>query len=109
MRSRSTPAASKSTRVGTYETFSDSAQATAAAWAESLKVSYVPTLVLFDAAGVERLRMEAYFRPFHVAGSLEYVSGGAWQREPSFQRWLQSKGDDMRRRGAAPDLWNLSL
>jgi thioredoxin-related protein len=79
---------------------------TAAAWAETLKIGYVPSLVLFDAGGTERLRMEAYFRPFHVAGSLEYVSGGAWQREPSFQRWLQSKGDDMRRRGTAPDLWN---
>jgi thioredoxin-related protein len=79
---------------------------TAAAWAEALKIGYVPSLVLFDAGGTERLRMEAYFRPFHVAGSLEYVSGGAWQREPSFQRWLQSRGDDMRRRGTAPDLWN---
>ena len=84
----------------------DGRKATAAAWAESLKVSYVPSLVLFDAGGTERLRLEAYFRPFHVAGSLEYVSGGAWRREPSFQRWLQSKGDDMRRRGATPDLWN---
>jgi len=82
------------------------ARMTQAAWAESLKIGYVPSLVLFDAGGIERLRLEAYFRPFHVAGSLEYVSGGAWRREPSFQRWLQSKGDDLRRRGATPDLWN---
>jgi len=87
-------------------TLPDGRKTTAAAWAEALKIGYVPSLVLFDAGGTERLRMEAYFRPFHVAGSLEYVSGGAWQREPSFQRWLQSKGDDMRRRGTAPDLWN---
>jgi len=82
------------------------AKMSAAAWAEALGIGYVPALVLFDAGGIERLRLEAYFRPFHVAGSLEYVSGGAWQHEPSFQRWLQSKGDDMRRRGAATDLWN---
>jgi thioredoxin-related protein len=84
----------------------DGKRMTTAGWADALKVSYVPTLVLFDASGTERLRMEAYFRPFHVAGSLEYVSGGGWRREPSFQRWLQSKGEDMRRRGATPDLWN---
>src|SRR5678815_5197334 len=31
-------------------------------WARSLKIDYVPTIVLFDAEGRERLRMEAYFR-----------------------------------------------
>jgi len=75
-------------------------------WARSLKIDYVPTLVLFDAAHTERLRMEAYFRPFHVAGSLAYVSSGAWRREPSFQRYLQARADDMRRRGKPVDLWD---
>jgi thioredoxin-related protein len=75
-------------------------------WARSLKIDYVPTLVLFDASGVERLRMEAYFRPFHVAGSLSYVSSGAWRTEPSLQRFLQARGDELRRRGKPVDLWN---
>ena len=81
-------------------------QAKAADWARSLKVDYVPTLVLFDDSGHERLRMEAYFRPFHVAGSLAYVSSGAWRKEPSFQRFLQGRADALRRRGAEVDLWN---
>jgi len=74
--------------------------------ARALEVGYVPTLVLFDAAGREVLRMEAYFRPFHVAGSLEYVSSGAYRREPSLQRFLQARADRMRRQGATVDLWN---
>jgi len=74
--------------------------------ARALKVGYVPALVLFDAGGREVLRMEAYFRPFHVAGSLEYVSSGAYRSEPSLQRFLQAKADRMRRQGAAVDLWN---
>src|SRR3954468_23713682 len=37
-------------------------QAKVADWARSLKIDYVPTIVLFDAQGKERLRMEAYFR-----------------------------------------------
>jgi thioredoxin-related protein len=76
------------------------------AWARSLKIDYVPTIVLFDAGGTERLRMEAYFRAFHVAGSLAYVSSGAWRSEPSFQRFLQARGDALRRQGKPVDLWD---
>lgn len=75
-------------------------------WARSLKIDYVPTIVLFDAGGTERLRMEAYFRAFHVAGSLAYVSSGAWRSEPSLQRFLQARGDALRRQGKPVDLWD---
>ena len=74
--------------------------------AKQLGVGEAPTLVLFDARGTEVLRLEAYFRPFHVAGSLEYVASGAYRKEPSFQRFLQSKADRMRRDGERVDLWN---
>lgn len=74
--------------------------------ARQLRVGDAPTLVLFDAKGEEVLRLEAHFRPFHVAGSLEYVSSGAWRSEPSFQRFLQTKADRMRRGGETVDLWN---
>lgn len=76
------------------------------AQAKQMRVSDAPTLVLFDPGGQEVLRLEAYFRPFHVAGSLEYVSSGAYRREPSLQRFLQSKADRMRRGGERVDLWN---
>ena len=77
----------------------------AAGWARALRVGYVPTLVLFDARGREALRTEAYLRPFHIAGALEYVSSGAYAREPSFQRFLQAKAERMRARGERVDLW----
>ena len=73
--------------------------------ARALKVEQVPTLVLTDARGREALRLEAYFRPFHVAGALEYVSSGAYRKEPSFQRFLQEKADGMRAGGTPVDLW----
>ena len=81
-------------------------QTKAADWAKSLKIDYVPAIVLFDAGGKERLRLEAYFRPFHVAGSLAFVSSGAWRSEPSFQRYLQARGDALRRQGKSVDLWD---
>jgi len=78
----------------------------AAAWAKALGVGYVPAIVLFDAHGREAFRTEAYLRPFHLAGALDYVSSGAYTREPSFQRFLQTRSDAMRSRGERVDLWN---
>lgn len=83
----------------------DGKKATPAGWAAALKIAHVPTLVLFDAGGREIMRLEAYFRPFHIAGALDYVSSGAYRREPSFQRFLQTKADRMRGRGDTVDLW----
>jgi thioredoxin-related protein len=84
----------------------DGRRADASRWAKELGVGYVPTLVLFDARGREVFRAEAYLRPFHVAGALEYVSSGAYAREPSFQRFLQAKAERMKSRGERVDLWD---
>jgi thioredoxin-related protein len=75
-------------------------------WAKDLRLAYAPTLVLFEPGGTEVLRLEAYFRPFHVASALEYVSSGAWRSEPSFQRFLQARAERLRRAGSTVDLWN---
>jgi thioredoxin-related protein len=84
----------------------DGRRSTPAGLAGALGVGFVPTLVLFDARGQEVFRAEAYLRAFHLAGALEYVSSGAYAREPSFQRFLQSKAERMRERGERVDLWN---
>jgi thioredoxin-related protein len=84
----------------------DGKTTSAAAWARTLRVGYVPTLLLFDARGREVLRTEAYLRPFHLSGALDYVSSRAYLREPSFQRFLQAKASDLRARGARVDLWD---
>jgi thioredoxin-related protein len=75
------------------------------AWASSLKLTYVPALLFFDEKGREVFRVEAYMRPFHLAGSLEYVASGAYRTEPSFQRFLQAQADAARGRGETVDLW----
>ena len=84
----------------------DGRNTTPSALAKALDVGFVPTLVLFDARGQEVFRAEAYLRAFHLAGALDYVSSGAYTREPSFQRFLQSKAERMRERGERVDLWN---
>jgi len=77
----------------------------AADWARELKVTYAPTIVFFDMGGREVFRSEAYMRPFHTGGSFEYVVSRAYQKEPSFQRFLQAKSERMRERGQHVELW----
>ena len=77
----------------------------ASEFARSLKIVYTPSIVFFDRAGREVFRIEAYLRPFHLAGSFQYVSSGAYKTQPSFQRFLQAKAERMRARGKAVHLW----
>lgn len=74
-------------------------------WARALNIVYTPSFVFFDASAKEVIRIEAYLRPFHLAGALAYVSSGAYRDEPSFQRFLQSRAERMRREGRPVDLW----
>jgi thioredoxin-related protein len=80
-------------------------QVNASAWASQLGLTYVPSILFFDDRGREVFRVEAYMRPFHLAGSLEYVASGAYRSEPSFQRFLQSEAERQRARGEPVDLW----
>jgi thioredoxin-related protein len=80
------------------------AKTTAEAWARALKVSYTPTVILFD-GGREVFRIEAYVRPFHLAGGLDYVASGGYRKEPSFQRYLQTQAEKLRERGEPVELW----
>lgn len=80
-------------------------QVSAEVWAHELKITYVPSIVFFDAQGAEVFRTEAYVRPFHLIGSFEYVSSGAYRTEPLFQRFLQEKSERLREQGKTVDLW----
>ncbi|MDH5285085.1 MAG: thioredoxin fold domain-containing protein [Betaproteobacteria bacterium] len=88
----------------TEVTLPDGRAAIAQDWARELGVAYAPTIVLFDRAGREALRLEAYMRPFHVAGGFAYVADDAHRSEPSFQRYLQARTEHLRASGQRIDL-----
>lgn len=92
-------------RDGTSITTPDGRALAVAAWARELSIQYAPTLLFFDANGKEVFRVEAYVRPYHLAGALDYVASGAYRTEPSFQRFLQARADAQRHRGQNVDLW----
>lgn len=75
-------------------------------WARELRVQYTPSVVFFDASGEEVFRIGAYLRPFHLANAFRYVADGGYRAEPSFQRYLQARADEMRSRGEPVELWN---
>jgi thioredoxin-related protein len=78
------------------------------------RVNFTPTMNFFprDAAlvsgktGVEAelIRMPGYFKPFHFLSMFEYVRSGR-TKELGFQRFIQEKGDRIRKEGKTLDLW----
>jgi len=77
----------------------DGTVTTASAWAKTLNVQYVPTMVMFDAAGKEVFRTEAYLRTFHVQSALDYVVSGAYLEQSNFQRYIQARADALEAQG----------
>jgi thioredoxin-related protein len=77
---------------------------TAREWANKLNIAYVPAIVFFD-DGAEVMRIEAMFKAFHVQSIMDYVASGAYQREPSFQRFISARADHLREQGIQVDLW----
>lgn len=73
-------------------------------WTKSLDIKYAPTIVLFDKHGKEVIRMEAYLKSFHVQSVLDYVSSGAYKKEPSFQRYIDERAEAIRSKGIEVNL-----
>ncbi len=73
-------------------------------WARELKIAYTPSLVYFDAAGTEIFRVEGYFRPFHLASSMEYVASGSYREQPEFQRFIEARAAARRAKGERVEL-----
>jgi thioredoxin-related protein len=82
----------------------DGEQTTAVEWARKLKIQYAPTMVMFDHSGVEAFRTEAYLKAFHTQSSMDYVLSGAWKTQPSFQRYIAARADELEARGIHVEL-----
>lgn len=78
---------------------------TPAKWAEKLKLSYYPSLVFFDEAGVQVMLMNAYFRNFHTQSVFAYVLEKGYLQEPSFQRYISARGEKLNEKGVDVDIW----
>ena len=82
---------------------------TAALWAEELEVNYFPTIVLFDINGREIVRAASAFRTFHIQSLFDYVLTGAYRMQPSLQRYLSTRSEQLMEAGYDVDIWSYDL
>ncbi len=78
---------------------------TADKWYESLKLTDIPALVIFNEAGREIIRKDAYLKTFHFESILDYALSDAYKSESSFQRFIEHKAEKLRARGIDVDIW----
>ena len=50
--------------------------------------------------GKEVIRTEGYLKSFHNQSVMDYVASLAYQSEPSFQRFIEWRADQLREKGA---------
>lgn len=74
-------------------------------YAKQLNISYFPSVVFLDRQGLEVHRMEGFLKTFHFQSSLAYVLEQAYLRQPSFQRYLSTRGEKLRGMGFDTDIW----
>ncbi|MCP4076069.1 MAG: thioredoxin fold domain-containing protein [Gammaproteobacteria bacterium] len=74
-------------------------------YAKQLNIGYTPSVVLFDKQGKEVHRMEGFLKTFHFQSSLAYVLEQAYLTQPSFQRYISSRGEKLRELGYDTDIW----
>ena len=77
---------------------------TAEEWGKSLNLTYVPTMLFFDASGLEVFRTEGWLRTFHVQSSMEYVLNKEYLHEKEFQRYVEERASKLREQGIEVDL-----
>lgn len=70
----------------------DGRSLTARAWAEDLGLFYAPTLIFFDEAGEEVLRIDSVVRLHRLRSVLEYVLTRGYEDSPTYQRWRMDQG-----------------
>jgi len=65
----------------------DGRRTTARQWARDLGLFYAPSLLFFDEAGREIIRVDSVVRFFRLRNVLNYVLSKGYLDEPNYQRW----------------------
>ena len=77
---------------------------TAKELAQTLNVSYVPSMLFYDGNG-EVIRTEAWLKSFHIQSVMDYVASGAYKTWPEFQRYISDRAERLEAQGVHVDLW----
>ncbi|RLA05052.1 MAG: hypothetical protein DRQ59_16530 [Gammaproteobacteria bacterium] len=74
-------------------------------WIRELGIVYTPSVVFFDASGVEVMRIGAFMKTFHFQSVYDYVLQKAYLSEPSFQRYIAERAEKIREAGFDTNIW----
>lgn len=83
----------------------DGTRTTARQWAADLGLSYAPSIVFFDSAGKEVMRIDAFLKTFHVQSVFDYILGESYREQPNFQRFIAARAEELREQGVDVDIW----
>ncbi|MDJ0779552.1 MAG: thioredoxin fold domain-containing protein [Gammaproteobacteria bacterium] len=83
----------------------DGRRSTVREWATELGIAYTPSVVFFDAAGKEVMRIDAFLKTFHFQSVYDYVLEKAYLTQPQFQRYIEARADRIREAGYDADIW----
>jgi thioredoxin-related protein len=72
---------------------------------EDLKIDNIPTIVFFDNKGKEIIRIDSFYKMFHMQSIFDYVVSGAYKNEKEFQRYLTARSQAIREQGVDVDIW----
>jgi len=70
-------------------------------FAKRLGINYAPTMVAYSSNHEEVIRSESWIRRFHTRTIFEYVLTEAWKEQPSFQRFIRERADEIRESGGS--------
>jgi len=68
-------------------------------YAKQLGINYAPTMVAYSSNHEEIIRSESWLRRFHTRTIFQYVLSDAWKEQPSFQRFIRERADEIRESG----------
>lgn len=77
--------------------------------AKALNVAYAPTLIFYASKGASKqevIRSESWFKRFHTQSLLDYVASDAWQKYPSFQRYISARAEQIQESGADVNIFD---
>lgn len=84
----------------------DGGHTNARQWADDLGISYAPSIVFFDSAGKEVMRIDAFLKTFHTQSVFDYVLNEAYIEQPNFQRYISVRAETLREQGIDVNIWS---
>lgn len=73
-------------------------------FAKRLDINNAPSFVFFNKKAEDVFRIDAYLKSFHTQSVMDYISSGAYKKQPNFQRYIDARAQKLEAQGVHVDL-----